>query len=891
MYRDTPHPVRLEDYRPPEFQIDHVDLRFELDTDLTTVDAVLMLRRNPAATRGDGTLRLHGEQLNLEQVKIDGVALTPAEYRVETDTLLLHRVPDRFRLDTRVQIHPNLNTALEGLYQSGQMLCTQCEAEGFRRITYFLDRPDVMARYSTTLIADRARFPVLLSNGNPVEERDLGDGRHLTRWDDPFPKPSYLFALIAGDLSVVEDRFTTASGRDVLLRIYVEPHNLDKCDHAMRSLEKAMRWDEERFGREYDLDIYMIVAVSHFNMGAMENKGLNVFNDKFVLARPDTATDGDFQGIEGVIAHEYFHNWTGNRITCRDWFQLSLKEGFTVYRDQEFSADVGSRGVKRVADVRLLRAHQFPEDAGPMAHPVRPDSYIEINNFYTATVYNKGAELVRMQANLLGPELFRQATDLYFTRHDGQAVTTDDFVDCMEAASGRDLTQFRRWYAQAGTPCLAIDADYDAGQATYRLRIRQETPPMSGQSEKAPLHLPLHLPLAIGLLDRTGNDLALRLEGEPLERAPGTRIIELRERETHLCFVGVAERPVPSLLRGFSAPVKLRFDAPDADLMFLMRHDSDGFSRWDAAQTLMQRLLLAMAENPQTAIPDGFIAAFQTALLDAKSDQALLAEVLSLPLESYLGDQMEVVDVDGIHRARCALKRAIGQQLAEPLLRVYHANHVETPYAFTPEAIGQRAIKNLALRYLVAAGDETGIALCGAQFADAGNMTDSLAALRLLVDHGGAEGPAALDAFYRRWANEPLVIDKWFSVQATSSREGTLGAVLALMQHADFSLRNPNRVRSLVGAFCTANPVRFHDADGAGYRFLSDCVLQLDPLNPQIAARLLKPLMTWRRYDTGRQALMRAELERIMAANELSSDLFEVASKALGNAETSASPG
>ncbi len=897
MYRDTPHPVRLEDYRPPEFLIDHVDLRFELDTDLTYVDAALTLRRNPAATRGDGTLRLHGEQLKLEQVKIDGLALTPAEYRVETDSLTLHRVPDRFRLGTRVHIHPNLNTALEGLYQSGQMLCTQCEAEGFRRITYFLDRPDVMARYSTTLIADRARFPVLLSNGNPVEERDLGDGRHLTRWEDPFPKPSYLFALIAGDLSAVEERFTTASGREVRLRIYVEPHNLDKCEHAMRSLKKAMRWDEERFGREYDLDIYMIVAVSHFNMGAMENKGLNVFNDKFVLARPDTATDDDFQGIEGVIAHEYFHNWTGNRITCRDWFQLSLKEGFTVYRDQEFSADVASRGVKRVADVRLLRAHQFPEDAGPMAHAVRPDSYIEINNFYTATVYNKGAELVRMQANLLGPELFRQATDLYFTRHDGQAVTTDDFVECMEAVSGRDLTQFRRWYAQAGTPCLEIDAEYDAGQATYCLRIRQETPPTTGQPDKAPLHLPL----AIGLLDRDGREIALRLKDEPAMSGPrsdsgsdsgsdpGTRILELRERETHVCFVGIAERPVPSLLRGFSAPVKLRFDYSDEDLMFLMRHDSDGFSRWDAAQTLMQRLLLAMTQNPATAVSAGFVEAFRIALTDPQSDQALLAEVLNLPSESYLGDQMPVVDVEGIHRARGGLQRAIGEQLQDALLETYRANHTDASYAFTPEAIGQRAIKNLALSYL-AAGGETGIALCDAQFADAGNMTDSLAALRLLVDHGGVEGLAALDAFYRRWSKESLVIDKWFSVQATSSREGTLGAVLALMQHPDFSWRNPNRVRSLVGAFCTANPARFHAADGAGYRFLSDCVLQLDPLNPQIASRLLKPLITWRRYDVGRQTLMRAEIERIMGATELSSDVFEVVSKALGAADASAAP-
>jgi aminopeptidase N len=886
MYRDTPHPIHLEDYRPPEFLIDRVDLRFELDPDRTRVDASLQLRRNPAATRGDGTLRLDGEQLELEAVSIDGHSLMPSEYRVERDSLTIHRVPDRFTLDTRVRIHPNLNTALEGLYQSGQMLCTQCEAEGFRRITYFLDRPDVMARYRTTLIADRGRFPVLLSNGNRVEEHELDDGRYLVVWEDPFPKPSYLFALIAGDLGVLEDRFTTASGRDIALQIYVEPHNLDKCDHAMLALKKAMLWDEEHYGREYDLDIYMIVAVSHFNMGAMENKGLNVFNDKFVLARPDTATDDDFLGIEGVIAHEYFHNWTGNRITCRDWFQLSLKEGFTVYRDQEFSADVGSRGVKRVSDVRLLRAHQFPEDGGPMAHPVRPDSYIEINNFYTATVYNKGAELVRMQATLLGPELFRKATDLYFMRHDGQAVTTDDFVLCMEETSGRDLTQFRRWYSQAGTPRLEVEGEHDATRGTYRLRIRQQIDPTPGQPEKSPLHLPF----ALGLLDAHGVDLPLRLEGEPDEQACGTRILELTDWETHVCFVDVPERPVPSLLRGFSAPVSLHFGFSDEDLRFLMRHDSDGFSRWDAAQTLMQRVLLGMVGEPDKEIPTRFIEAFRGTLSDTTTDKALLAEVLTLPSESYLGDQMDVVDVEGIHRARTGLKRHIGLQLGDELLQVYSANRDPCAYRLTPEAIGRRALKNLALSYLMSAEQDRGLALCRDQFADAGNMTDTMAALRLLVDHGGDEGRHALDTFYRRWSSEPLVVDKWFSVQATSSREGTLGAVLGLMHHPDFSLRNPNRVRSLVGAFCSGNPARFHAADGSGYRFLADRVLELDPLNPQIAARLLKGLIRWRRYDEGRQALMRGEIARVLEANDLSSDAFEVASKALEDLGPEARP-
>ncbi|MBK1716877.1 aminopeptidase N [Thiocystis violacea] len=877
MYRDTPHPVHLKDYQPPEFLIDRVDLRFELDPERTRVESRLALRRNPAATRGNGDLCLHGEQLDLEQVAINGHVLSASEYRLDPRTLTLHRVPDRFTLETRVRIHPNLNTALEGLYQSGDMLCTQCEAEGFRRITYFLDRPDVMARYGTTLIADKKRFPVLLSNGNQVEREDLADGRHLVKWEDPFPKPSYLFALIAGHLSAMEDRFTTASGREIALRIFVEPHNLDKCEHAMRSLKKAMRWDEERFGREYDLDVFMIVAVSHFNMGAMENKGLNVFNDKFVLARPDTATDVDFDGIESVIAHEYFHNWTGNRITCRDWFQLSLKEGFTVYRDQEFSADVGSRGVKRISDARLLRAHQFPEDAGPLAHPVRPDSYIEINNFYTATVYQKGAEVVRMQANLLGPELFRKATDLYFERHDGQAVTTDDFVRRMEEASGRDLGQFRRWYRQAGTPELRVQADFDPAAGRYTLRIRQLTPPTPGQSLKEPFHIPL----AIGLLGSDGADLPVWLAGEPRPPAPGTRVLELKTVEECFELIGLAARPVPSLLRGFPAPVKLRFDYGDEELLFLMAHDSDGFNRWDAAQTLMQRLLLALVADPAARIPDVFFDAFGRALLDPGGDKALLAEVLSLPSESYLGDQMEVVDVDGIHRAHRALGQAIGERLNEPLLAVYCANDDSDPYVFTPEAVGRRSLKNLALGYLTQAGDAGGRELCRIQFAAARNMTDVMAALRLLVDLDPDQGPRALEDFRRRWSSESLVMDKWFAVQATSPREDALERVIALMGHPDFSPRNPNRVRSLIGAFCNANQVRFHAPDGAGYRFLADRVLELDPLNPQIAARLLKAMIRWRRFDPERQALMRGEIRRVLDSSELSTDVFEVASKAL----------
>lgn len=689
MYRDTPQPIHLKDYRPPEFLIDEVDLSFELDPTATLVESRLALRRNPAAPRGDGSLRLDGEQLELESLAIDGHRLLPAEYQVEPSGLRLHRVPDRFQLTTRVRIHPMLNTALEGLYQSGDMLCTQCEAEGFRRITYFLDRPDVMARYRTTLIAEPARYPVLLCNGNRVAEQKLADGRHQVVWEDPFPKPCYLFALIAGDLSCLEEQFITASGRPVQLQIFVEPHNLDKCAHAMRSLREAMRWDEQRYGREYDLDVYMIVAVSHFNMGAMENKGLNVFNDKFVLARPETATDADFQGIESVIAHEYFHNWTGNRITCRDWFQLSLKEGFTVYRDQEFSADMGSRGLQRVRDVRLLRAHQFTEDSGPLAHPVRPESYIEINNFYTATVYNKGAELVRMLATLLGPERFRQATDLYFSRHDGQAVTTDDFIQCMEDASGRDLGQFRLWYSQAGTPELLVSEDYEAATGTYSLTVRQQIAPTPGQ----PLKQPLHVPLALALLDREGRELAPRLAGETHAPPPGTRVLELTQWETHLRFVGLSERPVPSLLRGFSAPVKLTRAARDADLLFLMRHDRDGFSRWDAAQTVLRRLLLGLISGELEAPPADFIEACRGVLEDPPADQALLAEALTLPSESELAELMPVVDVDGIERARSGLKQQLGQALEPVLMRLYRASVEAGPFTLTPASIGRRAMK------------------------------------------------------------------------------------------------------------------------------------------------------------------------------------------------------
>ena len=865
MLRDTPKTTHLKDHRPPEFLIDRVDLRFELWEQETLVHARLELRRNPAAAEGNAFLRLHGEGLEPLSFALDGVPLEASRIELDDEGVTILGVTDRPVLESLVRIHPERNTALEGLYQSGAMFCTQCEPEGFRKITWFLDRPDVMTRFTTTLVADEARYPVLLSNGNPVEQGRLGDGRHWVRWEDPFPKPSYLFALVAGDLRHLEDRFTTASGREVALRIYVEPENLSKCDHAMTSLKKAMRWDEEVYGREYDLAIYMIVAVNDFNMGAMENKGLNIFNSKFVLASPETATDSDFEGIEGVIAHEYFHNWTGNRITCRDWFQLSLKEGFTVFRDQEFSADTGSRGVKRIQDVRRLRQHQFAEDAGPMAHPVRPDSYIEINNFYTTTVYEKGAEVVRMQYHLLGPELFRRATDLYFQRHDGQAVTTEDFVRCMEAASGRDLGQFRRWYQQAGTPELQVRGHYDPATRRYTLEVAQATPPTPGQ----PVKPPLHLPLAVGLLDAQGRELL------------GTRVLEVRQERESFHFDAIPAPPIPSLLRGFSAPVKVHYDYTDAELALLFAHDSDGFNRWDAAQTLSQRILLQRLADPRAPIPEVFIAAFRQALTDEAADPALLAECLDLPSEAYLGDQMEAVDPDAIHATREAVKETMAQQLKEELWATYERCRDDGPYQITPTAIGRRKLKKRCLEYLMQPETPDAVALCLEQYRAGHNMTDMQAALELLANSQAAEREEALSDFEGRWRHDPLVMDKWFSAQALSKRPDTLAQVQRLERHPAFSIRNPNKVRALIGSFCNQNPARFHAADGSGYRFLVERVLAIDPLNPQIAARLLRAIAHWRRYDPTRQGLMRAELERVVGTEGISRDLYEVAAKSL----------
>ncbi|MEN8178796.1 MAG: aminopeptidase N [Pseudomonadota bacterium] len=880
MRTDNPKTIYLKDYQPPEYLVESIDLTFHLHERQTQVISRLEIVRNPNASGGGGALSLDGEQLELQSIRLDGRDLPDDAYRLNDVSLTILRPPERFSLEISVLIRPHENTALEGLYQSGGMYCTQCEAEGFRRITYFLDRPDVMAKFATTVTADKQHYPVLLSNGNLVQEQELDNGRHQVRWKDPFPKPCYLFALVAGDLRYQQDSHTTPSGRKVDLRIYVEPENIDKCGHAMRSLKNAMLWDEQKYGREYDLDIYMIVAVNDFNMGAMENKGLNVFNSKFVLAKPESATDRDFQGIEGVIAHEYFHNWTGNRITCRDWFQLSLKEGLTVFRDQEFSADMGSRGVKRIEDVRLLRAHQFAEDSGPMAHPVRPDSYMEINNFYTVTVYEKGAEVVRMQHNLLGPKVYRKATDLYFERYDGQAVTTDDFVSCMEEAGGRDLRQFRRWYSQAGTPRVRVEASYEQASQRYHLSFTQSCPDTPGQTDKAPFHIPLTL----CLLDGQGRELPLQLEGES-SPAGTQRVLELQQRSHSFQFVGLTEKPVPSMLRGFSAPVKLLFDYSDEDLMFLMAHDRDPFNRWDAAQTLARRTLLKLVEGRRAqqapSLSEGFVRAFRLALRDEATDKALLVEVLSLPSESVLGDQMEQVDVEGLQTMREWLKHRLASELKDDFLEVYRGNQASEPYAIEPDSIARRSLKNLALNYLMLLDDVEIRGLCMEQFESSGNMTDRMAALSALANCNCPERSQALTDFEAQWKDDPLVMDKWFAVQANSKLPGALQSVKQLMGHPAFSLRNPNKVRSLIGVFCSANVSGFHASDGSGYRFLADQVMALDGLNPQVAARMLRLMTRWRRYDEKRQALMRTEFERVLARPDLSRDVFEIASKSL----------
>ena len=879
-----PQMIYLKDYQAPEYLIDETHLTFELFEDHSLVHAQLVMRRNPARGAGLPPLVLDGQQLELLSVSLGDRELSAADYQLDDSHLTLQPTAQSFTVDTSVRIHPESNTALEGLYKSSGMFCTQCEAEGFRKITYYLDRPDVMSTFTTTVVAEQHRYPVLLSNGNPIASGPGEDGRHWATWEDPFMKPAYLFALVAGDLWCVEDSFTTMNQRDVALRIYVEPENIDKCQHAMNSLKKSMRWDEETYGREYDLDIFMIVAVNDFNMGAMENKGLNIFNSSAVLARAETATDAAHQRVEAIVAHEYFHNWSGNRVTCRDWFQLSLKEGFTVFRDAGFSSDMNSATVKRIQDVAYLRTHQFAEDAGPMAHAVRPESFIEISNFYTLTVYEKGSEVVGMIRTLVGAEGFRKGSDLYFERHDGQAVTCDDFVKAMEDANGVDLTQFKRWYSQAGTPRLAVSEAYDAAAKTYSLTFRQSCPDTPDKVEKRPFVIPVEL----GLLDSQGQGIALRLSGE--SAAQGTsRVISVTEAEQTFTFVDIAEQPLPSLLRGFSAPVKLSFPYNRDQLMFLMQHDSDGFNRWEAGQQLSVQVLqelIGQYQKGEALVMDArLVTALRSVLADDSLDQAMVAEMLSLPGEAYLTEISEVADVDAIHGAREFARRQLAEQLFEPLWARYQANREVskvTAYVAESEHFARRALQNIALSYLMLSEQPAVLAATIEQFDSADNMTERLTALAVLVNSPfEAEKAQALAVFAENFKDNALVMDQWFSVQAGSGLPGALERVKALMQHPAFNLKNPNKVRALIGAFAGQNLINFHAADGSGYRFLADLVIQLNAFNPQIASRQLAPLTRWRKYDSARQALMKGELERIRASGELSSDVYEVVSKSL----------
>ena len=875
-----PSAIYLRDYQPPPFFIEKVELNFELGEADTRVESRLFVVR-AAATEADVPLVLHGEHLVLESVTLDGQPLLATDYQIAKDSLTIKTVPDRFELVITTRIKPQDNTELSGLYKSSGNFCTQCEAEGFRRITYFLDRPDVMARYSTRISADRQRYPVLLSNGNRVESGEMEDGRHWARWEDPFPKPSYLFALVAGALARIDDQFVTLSGRKVQLTVYVQPHNLDMCDHAMQSLKKAMRWDEEVYGREYDLDCYMIVAVDDFNMGAMENKGLNVFNSKFVLARPDTATDMDYQNIEGVIGHEYFHNWSGNRVTCRDWFQLSLKEGFTVFRDQEFSADMTSRGVKRIQDVNQLRTFQFREDAGPMAHPIRPDSYVEINNFYTSTVYNKGAEVVRMLHTLLGADGFRHGTDLYFERHDGQAVTTEDFVHALENANGVRLEQFRNWYSQAGTPVVRVERHYNPVAQTYALTLQQSCPATPGQAEKQPFHIPI----TTALFDAQGQALPLQLYGETQTHG-SELVLQLCLEQDSFVFQNITSEPVPSLLRGFSAPIRLELDYTDTELSFLLAHDTDPYSRWEAGQRLAVRLILTLADawraQRELQVPTLFVDAIAAVLNAEDLDPAFKALALTLPGETYLAEFMPVIDAQALHEARQFLRRHLAVELKPGWLETYHEQTSIGPYEIDAQAVGKRSLRNLCLAYLMELDSDTEImALCVEQFRTGENMTDVMAALASLAQRDEPIADQCLAEFYERWQKEPLVVDKWLSVQALSRRPDTLSRVRTLTEHPAFSLKNPNKVYALLRGFSQGNPARFHAADGSGYSFIGGKIAELDLINPQVAARLVSVFNDWRRYDDNHQRMQKDALIYLRDNSRLSKDLYEIVSKAL----------
>ena len=877
----APKETFLADYLVPNYLVDNVALYFDLGRAETTVRSVLSMRRNPLGQGGDCVL--DGEKLTLKSIKIDGRELQGNEYLRTDKALLISKVPEQFDLEIEVLIHPDKNTALEGLYHSGRLLCTQCEAEGFRRITYYPDRPDIMAVFTVSIEAEKADWPIMLSNGNLEQKGQLENGRHWVSWHDPHPKPSYLFALVAGDLHIQKDSFVTTSGRKVALEIYVDVENSHKCDHALMSLKQAMKWDEERYGREYDLDIFMIVAVNDFNMGAMENKGLNIFNSACVLASPETATDRDYYRIQSIVGHEYFHNWSGNRVTCRDWFQLSLKEGFTVLRDQQFSADMNSAAVQRIEDVNQLRSMQFSEDAGPMSHPVRPASFIEISNFYTVTIYEKGAEVVGMIKTIVGDIGFRKGTDLYFDRHDGQAVTTDDFVKAIEDANRVDLTQFKRWYSQAGTPQLNIATEYDSTGQRYTLTINQHCEATPGQRHKEAFHIPV----ALGLLDKKGNIIQVQLDGEAASNVSETRILSVKESKQQFVFINVPSEPVLSFLRGFSAPVKVNLPRTNKELTFLMANDSDSFCQWDAGQQLLINVLLQLAEKTSKgsalSLPTELVEQFGKLLKRGLSSPALAAKMLELPSENYLAGQKKPADVDAIHTARSYIKRELALSLKEDFSILYTALNTTDKYQFDAAEMAKRSLKNICLDYLVSTGDPMQAQRCLKQMKQSDNMTDTMSGLAVLVEHQGPEREHALRAFYEQWKGDRQVVDKWLAVQAQSSLKDTLLRVKSLMSHPAFNITNPNNVRSLIGQFCRNNAVNFHAIDGSGYQFLVEQILILDKLNPQIASRQMGAFNSWQQYDKKRQGMMRAALEKIAKQTDLSADVYEIVTKYLAD--------
>ena len=881
MREAQPSPIFLEDYLPSPFLVDDIHLEFLLNEDYTQVNSTLSIRKNPVAENSQDIF-LNGEELELEDIQINGEVLKEAKYQIQEKGLSIFRVPDEFKLSVSVKIKPQLNTRLEGLYKSKKMFCTQCEAEGFRRITYYPDRPDVLAKFVVIIDADEKRYPVLLSNGDLHAEHSEA-GRKRVTWIDPHPKPSYLFALVAGDLSCVADSFVTCRDRIVDLRIYVEQRDLDKCTHAMSSLKRAMRWDEKKFGREYDLDIFNIVAVDDFNMGAMENKSLNIFNTSCVLASADTTTDLGFQRVESIVAHEYFHNWSGNRVTCRDWFQLSLKEGFTVYRDSEFSSDMGSRSVKRIEDTMIMRTAQFAEDAGPMAHPVRPASYIEISNFYTLTVYEKGAELVRMMRVLLGEHLFREGTDLYFDRHDGQAVTCEEFVVAMEDVSGIDLNQFRLWYSQAGTPVLTISDSYNESDRTYCLSVRQNCPSTPGQNQKKPFVIPL----AMGLLGKSGNLSLTLADSSKALNMDSHMVLVIDEEAQDFVFTNVEEKPVPSLLRGFSAPVRLNYGYSRSDLCALISRDEDEFVRWDASQQLAVQIIneveLAIQQDLPVSIDPIILEAWRSLLKDFTLDPAIVAAMVRLPNEVYLGElasQKEGINVDSIRKARELIRRYLAQELEEEWLFTYEKFRLHQAYEASGTQIAYRSLSNLALEFLACQG-ESGMELATVQLAESDNMTDRLSALRVLAFEGNeSKREQTLDSFYQTWKNETLVVNQWLQVQASIPDNKCLDRIEKLTCHEAFDIRNPNKVRSLIGCYAQNNPTQFHRIDGAGYKFLTEKVIELNSLNPQIAARLLIPLTKWKNY-AGRELLIKDQLEILANTKNLSKDVFEVVTKSL----------